>query len=241
MWRTDDTGLLQDAWRQVAIGRPFTPDDAPAPGTGAYIVLSNNCWKSKYAADPAIIGRKVLMRGQRFEVIGVAAPEFTGIGPVPAEFWIPLTMYAAVHNGSDIFGLPKTGLLLAVISLRPEVSPAAAKSARLAWSREQTKDYPADQRAVAVHLESRASAVPLNRDVIVAFARVFVAFALVLLTACANVSKMMLARAFMRHREFGIRLSLGAGRLRLIRQLITEPCCCHFPQRSPVSPSPNSQ
>jgi len=131
-------------------------------------------------------------------------------------------MYAALNNGTNIFAPSKTGLLVVVIRLRPGLSPAAAKPALLAWSRQQTTDYPPDQKAVAVYLESRASAVPLNRDVILAFSPIFAAFGLVLLTACANVSNMMLARAVMRQREIGIRLAMGAGRLRLIRQLLAE-------------------
>ena len=207
---------------RVAMGRPFTPEDAPAPGTGAYIVLGNNCWKTKYGSDPQIIGRRVFVRGQPLEVIGVAAPEFAGIGPAPADFWVPLTMYGALNNGINIFAPSKAGSLLAVIRLRPEVSLGAAKAALLSWSQGQTKDYPEDQRSVGVYFESRASAVPLNRDVILMFSPIFVAFGLVLLTACANVSNMMLARAIMRQHEISIRLSLGAGRMRLIRQLLTE-------------------
>ena len=207
---------------RVALGRPFTEADAPAPGTGAYIVLGHNCWKSKFGADPAIVGRRVFVRGQPFEVIGVTAPEFTGIGPIPADFWVPLTMYAPLNNGVNIFAPAKAGILIAIVRLRNDMSLDAAKSALLSWSHEQTKDYRPDQRAVAIHLESRANAIPLNTDVILSFAPIFVAFALVLLTACANVSNMMLARALMRQREIGIRLSLGAGRLRIIRQLLTE-------------------
>ena len=206
----------------VSMGRPFTPADAPAPGTGAYIVLGHNCWRSKFGSDPAILGRRVFVRGQSFEVIGVAAAEFSGIGPVPADFWVPLTMYASLNNGTDLFAPAQTGALLAVIRLRGDMSHNAAKSALLAWSRRQTRDYPDDRKAAGIHLESRASAVPFNANVILAFAPIFVAFGLVLLTACANVSNMMLARAVVRQREIGIRLALGAGRLRLIRQLLTE-------------------
>lgn len=207
---------------RVSMGRPFTAADAPSPGAGAYIVLGHNCWSSKFGSDPAILGRRVFVRGEPFEVIGVAAAEFTGIGPVPADFWVPLTMYAPLNNGTDIFAPTKTGSLIAVIRLRTDVTRDAAKSALLAWGRRQTQDYPDDQKAVSISLESRASAVPLNRDVILAFAPIFVAFGLVLLTACANVSNMMLARAVVRQREIGIRLALGAGRFRLIRQLLTE-------------------
>jgi predicted permease len=207
---------------RIAIGRPFTPEDAVVPGSGAYVVLSHDTWKSRYGSDPQILGRKVLVRGHPFEVIGVAVPEFMGVGPAPADFWAPLTMYSALHDGADLFSPTIPGSLIAVLRLRPDVSVEVARAALLRWSREQTKDYPEDQRAVGVYMESRASAVPLNRNVLLAFAPIFVAFGLVLLTGSANVSNMMLARAVMRQREIGVRLSLGAGRARLIRQLLTE-------------------
>lgn len=207
---------------RVRMGRPFTPADAPAPGVGAYVVLSDSCWKSRYGSDPKILGRKVFLRGQAFEVIGVADPEFKGVGPVAVDFWAPLTMYAALNNGADIFSSATPGTIQAVIRLRPDVSLAGAKSALLVWAREQTRNSPADQKAVGVYTESRATAVPLTQDVILLAIPVFVAFALVLLTACANVSNMMLARAIRRQREIGIRLALGAARLRLIRQLLIE-------------------
>ncbi|MEO6759995.1 MAG: ADOP family duplicated permease, partial [Saprospiraceae bacterium] len=207
---------------RVSMGRPFTPADAPAPNSGAYIVLGHNCWTNKFGSDPAILGRRVFVRGQPFEVIGVAAAEFTGIGPVPVDFWVPLTMYASLNNGTNLFAPTKTGSLVAVIRLRQDISLNAAKSALLAWSRRQTQNYPDDQKAVSIHLESRANALPLNADVLLAFAPIFIGFSLILLTACANVSNMMLARAVTRQREIGIRLALGAGRLRLIRQLLTE-------------------
>jgi predicted permease len=205
---------------KIALGRPFTPADAIAPGTGAYVVLSHTCWTSRYGSDPLIVGRRVFVRGQPFEVMGVASPEFAGIGPAPADFWAPLTMYAALNDGRDLSATADT--LLAIMRLRPDVSLVAAKSALLTWSREQTKNYPESDRAIGIYTESRSTAVPLNGDVLLSIAPVVIAFGLVLLTACANVSNMMLARAVARQREIATRLSLGAGRLRLIRQLLAE-------------------
>src|SRR4029078_5377189 len=114
---------------RVAMGRPFTPADAPAPGSGAFIVLGHNCWMSKFGSNPAILGRRVFVRGQPFEVIGVAAAEFSGIGPVPADFWAPLPTYPPLNNGTDIFAPTKPGSLLAVVRLRQDISLNTAKSA----------------------------------------------------------------------------------------------------------------
>lgn len=212
----------------IRMGRPFTHDDAPAPGVGAYIVLSDACWKSKFGSDPQILGRKVFIRGQPFKVIGVADPEFKGVAFTAPDFWVPLTMYAALHNDTDVFAPATPGSLIAVVRLLPGISLDAVKPALLAWSREQTKDYPHDQKAIGVYIESRASSVPMNQGVVLSLVPIFIAFGLVLLTACANVSNMMLSRAVMRQREIGIRLSLGAARLRLIRQLLTEALLLSF-------------
>jgi predicted permease len=195
----------------MTLGRPLLPDDA-----GSVMVLGYEAWRNKFASDPGMIGRKVYLRGKPFEVVGIAGGAFTGLESLPVGFWIPLRAASQVMNGPDVLGEKATEPLSLVGRLRPGVSVEAARSELLAWVQGFAPE------AVGVRMESKATSVPLTKDSIVTFIPIFTAFGLVLLIACANVSNMMLARALSRQREVAIRVSLGAGRARLIRQLLTE-------------------
>lgn len=181
------------------------------------MVLGYDAWQSRFAADPGILGRKLYLRGYPVEVIGVAKPGFTGLGSLPTEFWAPLKLAPLVAAGrQDASFVAVTGRLSSAVSFEQ------ASAALDIWSKQITADRPESERAAGVVLVSRATKMPLSPEMLAAMAPVFVAFALIFLIACANVSNMMLARAMARQREIGIRISLGAARSRLIRQLVTE-------------------
>ena len=82
----------------MALGRPLLPDD-----TGPVVVLSDAAWRNAFAATPKILGRKIYLRGQPFEVVGVTSPAFSGLESFPLGFWIPLRMASAVVDGRDPF------------------------------------------------------------------------------------------------------------------------------------------
>jgi predicted permease len=206
----------------MVLGRPLVDDD------GASVVLSYATWKNQYGADTNIVGRMVYVRGHPLEVVGVASAEFGGVAIMPADFWIPLAIYSDL-GGTGSAGVDRTMQLRVVGRLRPGMTRTAAAAALNAWTQRTTANLSADERATAVVLNPQATAVPFTAEVIVAFAPVFVAFGLVLLISCANVSNMMLARALARRREMGIRVSLGAGRARLVRQMLTESLLLAFP------------
>jgi predicted permease len=204
------------------LGRLLVPEDASAPGREPVVVLGYNAWQYKFASDPNIIGKKILVRGCPLEVVGIASEIFTGLAQGAPDFWIPVSMAAQLENGPDLFGPDQPHRLVIIGRLRPNWGANQAEAALTAWSKQATADLPADGRPVGVVLQSQAPPGVVNRQVIMLFSPLFAAFGLVLLIACANVANMMLARSMARQREIGIRLSIGAGRSRLIRQLLTE-------------------
>jgi predicted permease len=194
----------------MTMGRPF--------GTGGVesetvAVLSYSAWKNKFAADPLILGKPIPMFGSVYEVVGVAGAGFDGVGQIPADFWIPARENLPSGQGA---GQTVVGRLAA------GVTPGQAQAALLVAARQWTAGLPEAERVVSVVLRPNATTIPLMPETLVLFVPVGLAFVLVLLIACANVASMMLGRSMARQREIGIRLSLGAGRMRLIGQLLVE-------------------
>lgn len=221
---------------ETILGRPILTADAEKPGEGTVAVLSYNLWRNCFAADPTVIGRKVLINGHPFEVIGVMRQGFEAVTPsYPnatdvmvinmgnlVQFWIPLTAMRYVGEELNPPGPAQTAPVVVVARLRSSVSQRQAESALLSYAQQATSDLPLESRAIRVQLLSRATYVGLSPEIMVMFLPLLIAFGLVLLLCCTNVANMMLARALTRQREVGIRLSLGASRARVMRQLLTE-------------------
>jgi predicted permease len=207
-------------------GRPILPEDASTTGAGAVVVLSYQFWQSAFAGDPSIVGRTIRIADRPFEVIGVGPADFIGVSEIPIDFFIPITMQGAVVPGPDLFGPQKPRGVLVVGRLRPEVLLDQARAALTVWIDHATEQWPESDRAIQATLESAATPMSMNGDILKEILPVFlpliVIFGLVLVICCANVSNMMLARALARQKEIGIRLAMGAARSRLIRQLLSE-------------------
>jgi predicted permease len=214
---------------EALLGRTLSDDDASTPGREAVVVLSHAFWRHHFGADPLIVGKQILIRGYPCEVIGVLRDGFAGLDVLPHDFWAPLTLSPQLEDGADLFGPNHPNRLDIVGRLKPGVTRTSAQTLLTVWAQRTTAGRRDDERASGVLLESRATSIALSPLMLLLFAPIVVAFALVMVIACANVANMMLARGLARQREIGIRLSLGAARSRVVRQLLTESALLALP------------
>jgi predicted permease len=204
---------------RLRLGRGFVPDDARAPGSEPVAILTDQAWTRFFDRDPAVLGRELEANGRTLTVIGVMSPEFVGLDDVPRDAWVPLTMHGAL-GGSDPFSGEQPRLLRLTARLRRDITSQQAQGS---LTLEPFATRVADRLdAVRAVLQPQATPTRLTLTNYALLSPVFAAFGLVLVAACANASNVMLARANARHREIGIRLSIGASRGRIVRQLVTE-------------------
>ena len=212
------------------LGREFRPEEDREAGAHPVTVLRHGFWQSRYGGDPAAIGSTLRLNGHPFTVIGVAPPEFRGLSPVemPPDIWVPIHMFPVLNpaetlafiertQNDDIVWLHGVGRLAAGVS----VQAARAELDALAGTMEEL--YPEWNEGRGVWVASDYRYAPDTRGSLIEGVGLLAAVAfVVLLIACANLAILLLARAAGRGRELGVRLALGAGRSRLIRQLLTE-------------------
>jgi len=207
----------------AALGRTLRMDDDVAPNASPVIVLSHGTWQSSFGGDSEVIGRTMRVNGVPLRIVGVARAGFGGLSSWPFQYWVPISMRESLRKWQRLGAIRRFAEDTRVVArLAPGVNPAVARARIEAWLAMITSDRSPLKRAQSVQLESRATSMPITPEVLAIFAPVVIAFGLVMLIACANVSNMMLARGMARQREIGIRLALGAGRKRLVRQLLTE-------------------
>ena len=204
----------------MQFGRTLTPADASAPGESAVVVISDGLWRVRYGADPHIIGKDIILRQGRFEVVGVAPPGFGFGEDIGTAFWAPLTM-ARAFGVADPWSGSGEYLLSVIVRLHDRSAEPQVRAWFDTWARQRFPES-STEAPVAVRVEPRGDRVPFTGLVLTLLLLIVSAFALVLLVACANVTNLMLARGFGRQREIAVRLSLGANRLRVVRQLVIE-------------------
>jgi predicted permease len=203
-------------------GRILRPSDSEAPGREPVVVLSHASWMRFFGGDPAAIGQQLQIRGVYFSIVGIAPEGFVGLDALPRDFWAPLTLLPALEEGPSLFGPEQPQRLDVIGRLGATQTKASARAAVLAWAQRTTTSNPLETQAVLAILEPAATPIALSFKVLLAFTPLMVALGLVLLTAAANLAGLMLSRATVRQREIAIRLSLGASRGRIVRQLFVE-------------------
>lgn len=217
-------------------GRTFTDAEDQTPGADPVAVMSYSWWQRRFGRDPSAIGKTLKIGSTVYKVIGVAPPEFfgTSVGESP-DLWIPLAMNAQVPpgwGGLEARQDPSFQSLYILARLRPGVTlPAANGEVNLIFkqslhqrvgARPSEKDLSAIRKASINLTPGGRGLSPVRDRFSTPLLLLMGAVGLVLLIACANIANLLVARSASRQREIAVRLSIGAGRLRLIRQMLTE-------------------
>lgn len=204
-------------------GRGFLPDEDQLASPAAVAVLSHGYWSRAHGGDASVIGRQVRFEGVPFTVVGVTGPDFTGTSPGRVDVWLPLAA-SQILRPNDRW--TRSVLLKQACCVRVAGRLAAGVTREQAQAELTVLNRQFRQGAAnadgGVRVAGTQFSADSKTDSTSSFVPMFIAVILVLTLACANVGNLLVARAAARRREIAVRLSVGASRLRIIRQLVTE-------------------
>jgi predicted permease len=223
---------------RAELGRVLDAGDE-TQGAPPVVVLGHGFWQSHFGADPLVVGRPLRVNGKTATVIGVASAEFSGLGQDTPAVWLPVTQHPYFVHGSRLLTDFSAGLSSGVDvwgRLRPGVTPEMAEAELSALAAELRRQHPQDvwegERLVSrpggyaqsAGLRSRGTDAPpsLRTRLFPVFALIGTLVLLILTVACSNLGGLLLARGVAREREVAVRIAVGAGPGRLVRQLLTE-------------------
>jgi putative ABC transport system permease protein len=206
-------GFFEELAQTPQVGRLLEPQDQ-SPGQDRVAVLSDALWRTRFGADRGVVGRAVVLDKKTFTVVGVAARHFEY--PEGSDLWIPLNLSADARQNPTSFNLETLG------KSRNGVTLVQAQAQLDIIADRVTHSYPELKDGYRLPAESLVSSVVQNIQS--AYWILFAAATLVLLIACTNIASLLLARGWARQRELALRAALGASRLRLLRQIMTESC-----------------
>jgi predicted permease len=207
-----------------ALGRTFLPEEDKTRLSHPVVVISYSLWQTRFGGDPSVINSDVLINGRKFKVIGVAPAGFKGTEFVyTAEIYAPFAMQKWIEPESNYMDNRSAGNMFAVGRLKPGVSGEQAEASLNVLAAQLARDFPNDNEGLKIQVAPPGFILPQIRSAMLGVSAALMGLvALVLLIACVNLANLLLARATERGREIAIRLSIGANRARIVRQLLTE-------------------